>query len=94
MSNTLLDEKVEVKDTTHLAKLYKVILFNDDNHSMEEVVAQIICAIHCTPEEATRIMLEAHNSGRAIVITANYERCEHVESILSEIRLGTKIEPA
>lgn len=79
---------------TNLGKPYKVILFNDEDHDMLEVSDQIIKAIHCTPDRAAAIMLEAHKNGRAIVITASLERCEHVESILSEIQLGTKIEEA
>ena len=84
----------EVDVSTSLGKPYKVILFNDEHHEQFEVAAQIIQAIHCTPERAMQIMMEAHKSGRAIVITASLERCELVEEILSQIQLGTKIEEA
>lgn len=73
---------------------HKVILFNDDQHSMDEVMAQIIKAIHCSPQKAHSIMMEAHKNGRAIVFTGSLERCEHVANVLEEIQLGTKIEPA
>ena len=73
---------------------YKVILFNDDHHDMDEVVAQIIKAIHCDAGRAFQIMMEAHKSGRAIVLSGSLERCEHVSAILEDIRLGTKVEPA
>ena len=96
--STLVEEKIgtvtTTDNTTSLGKPYNVILFNDMDHSMEEVAAQIIKSIHCDPGTAMKIMLEAHSTGRAIVITASLERCEHVEAILSEIRLGTKIELA
>lgn len=84
----------ETDVTTNLGKLYNVVLFNDEGHSMEEVAHQIIKATHCSPGKAMSIMLEAHKSGRAIVITCSLERAEHVESILAEIQLGTKIEEA
>jgi len=77
-----------------LSKPYNCILFNDENHSQEEVSSQIIKAIHCDPGKAEMIMLEAHVTGRAVVITASFERCEHVSAVLSEIKLGTKVEPA
>jgi ATP-dependent Clp protease adapter protein ClpS len=80
--------------TTLLGKPCNVILFNDDEHSMAEVSRQIIKAIHCGIEKAMNIMLEAHSTGRAIVFTGNRERCELVESILSEIQLRTQIESA
>jgi ATP-dependent Clp protease adapter protein ClpS len=78
--------------TTLLGKPYNVILYNDSTHSMQEVSRQIIKAIHCGVERAMNIMLEAHSTGRAIVFTGNRERCELVESILSEIQLRTTIE--
>lgn len=77
-----------------LGKPYNVILFNDDHHSMDEVVLQIIKATHCSTSQAIIVMAEAHTKGRAIVFTGSKERCELVENILAEIRLGTKIEPA
>ena len=92
MGDTLVVD--EVKATTVLAPLYNVILFNDEGHDMVEVTAQIIKAIHCTPQRAAGIMLEAHKNGRAVVITCSLERAEHVEAILAEIRLGTAIELA
>ena len=77
-----------------LGKPYNVILFNDDHHSMDEVASQIMKAISCGAGDAYKIMMEAHNTGRAVVITAGLERCEHVANVLEEIRLGTKIEQA
>ena len=59
---------------------------------MNEVVNQIIKATHCSTEQAMSFMLEAHSNGRVIVFSGSLERCEHVESILSEIKLITKIE--
>ena len=81
--------------TEHLlGKPYNVILFNDDHHNMIEVSAQIIKATGCSPERAINIMMTAHTQGRAICFTGNRERCEHVESILAQIQLGTAIEQA
>ena len=85
------------KDTdtsTLLGKPYNVILFNDDHHGIFEVTLQIIKATGCNTEKAFNIMMEAHTNGRAVCFSGNRERCEHVESILSQIGLGTKIEQA
>jgi ATP-dependent Clp protease adaptor protein ClpS len=92
-----MPESITLNDTDvtiSLGKPYKVILFNDENHSMHEVVAQIMKAINCSAQTATQYMLEAHSSGRAVIFTGSLERCELVSEILEEIRLGTKIEPA
>jgi ATP-dependent Clp protease adaptor protein ClpS len=90
--STATKEKTDT--TTLLGKPFHVILFNDDHHDMMEVTTQIIKATHCSADRAVAIMLEAHIKGRAIVFTGSRERCELVESILAEIRLGTKIEQA
>lgn len=76
----------------HLGKPHNVILFNDNTHSMGEVVAQIRKAIGCSDDRASSIMRQAHTTGRAIVYTGHLERCEHVSAVLEEIRLGTAIE--
>lgn len=77
-----------------LGRPHNCILFNDESHTMEEVVVQLIRAISCNAQRAVDIMLEAHKNGRAIVITAHKERCEQVSMILEEIHLETKIEQA
>ena len=77
-----------------LGKPYNVILFNDEAHSMDEVVAQLMKATRCSSSDAYRIMMEAHNTGRAVAFSGGLERCELVSSILEEIKLGTKIEQA
>lgn len=90
-----MEKTLQEKKTDHvLGRPFNVILFNDDHHSMEEVTVQIVKATGLTPGQAQAIMLTAHQSGRAVVITAHKERCEHVSAILEEIRLGTKIEAA
>ena len=86
--------KDENRSDFALGKPYVCILFNDNDHGMDEVAVQIIKAINCSSQKAINIMLEAHEKGRAIVVTAHRERCEHVSAILEEIRLGTKVEPA
>jgi len=87
------DTQVLDDTTTIIGKPYNVILFNDETHSMDEVIAQLIKATGCTAEKASRIMLEAHLTGRAVAWTGHRERAEHISSVLEEIRLGTKVEP-
>ena len=92
MSDTL--QLNDIDTTTLLGKPHKVILHNDESHGMEEVVVQIIKAIHCTPEHAVNIMIEAHSTGTAVVFTGSKERCELVAEILEQIKLTTDIIPA
>lgn len=69
-----------------------VILYNDEDHSMDEVAAQLMKATGCSMGNAMAIMLEAHNKGRAVAFSGHRERCEHVAAVLGEIGLGTDIE--
>lgn len=78
----------------NLGKPHKVILFNDEHHEVNEVALQIMKAAGYDRQTAYQIMLEAHTKGRAVVWTGHKERCEHISSVLEEIRLGTKVEPA
>jgi ATP-dependent Clp protease adapter protein ClpS len=70
----------------------KVILFNDDVHSIDEVVAQVMKALRCTQAKAEAIALEAHHLGRALVYTGELLRCVEISNVLEEIRLLTQIE--
>jgi ATP-dependent Clp protease adaptor protein ClpS len=70
----------------------KVILFNDEVHTFEEVIAQIIKAIHCSREKAEALTWEVHNTGRSMVYAGDMLRCVEVSGVLEEILLMTQIE--
>jgi ATP-dependent Clp protease adaptor protein ClpS len=70
----------------------KVILFNDDVHTFDEVITQIIKAVRCSREKAEALTWEVHNSGKAVVYTGELTRCVQVSSVLEEIQLMTQIE--
>jgi ATP-dependent Clp protease adapter protein ClpS len=89
-TGTIIDSDTNV--STLFGKPYNVVLYNDEIHSCDEVIAQLMKATGCNAGRANQIMMEAHNTGRAIAFSGGLERCEHVEAILAEIRLGTKIE--
>jgi ATP-dependent Clp protease adapter protein ClpS len=89
-------EKTEhLNDTTTISGMpYHCILFNDEGHNMDEVINQIKKATGYDYQKSYQIMMQAHIAGRAIVVTGSQERCGQVSSVLEEIRLGTKVEPA
>ncbi|HRS01760.1 MAG TPA: ATP-dependent Clp protease adaptor ClpS [Bacteroidota bacterium] len=70
----------------------KVILFNDDWHTFDEVITQLIKAIQCSNEQAESLAWEVHNKGKAIVFEGELSECLRVSSILEEIALHTQIE--
>ena len=70
----------------------KVILFNDEIHTFDEVILQLMKAIKCTQPKAEGFAWEVHNNGKAVVYTGEMIRCMEVSSILEEIKLMTQIE--
>jgi ATP-dependent Clp protease adapter protein ClpS len=64
-----------------------VILYNDDHHSVDEVVSQIQKATGYPLEKCIEIMLEAHTTGRAIAYEGTESDCERVATVLRQIRL-------
>jgi len=69
----------------------RVILYNDDFHSFDEVIEQLIKALNCSTNKAVYLTMKAHSEGKAQVFKGNYMRCIKVSSILEEIALRTEI---
>lgn len=69
----------------------RVLLFNDDWHSFDEVIAQLIKAINCSYEKARALTFEVHVKGKAVVFSGELKECLRVSSILEEIALHTQI---
>lgn len=70
----------------------RVVLFNDDWHTFEEVIAQIIKAIKCSFIEARDKTFEVHINGKAVVFSGELADCLRVSGVLEEILLHTQIE--
>lgn len=83
---TLEEEKTDISLGS------RVILFNDDWHSFEEVITQIIKATKCSFIEARDKTFEVHVNGKAVVYSGEMSDCLRVSSILEEILLHTQIE--
>ncbi|MCW8796566.1 MAG: ATP-dependent Clp protease adaptor ClpS, partial [Chlorobium sp.] len=71
---------------------YRVVLFNDEEHTFDEVILQIIKAIQCSRSKAEKHTWEVHTKGRSIVFAGPLPACLRVSSILEEIDLKTEIQ--
>ena len=69
-----------------------VILFNDEVHTFDEVIGQIIKATGCDTAKAESLTWEVHNSGKAAVFEGPMDECLKVSHVLEEIALHTQIE--
>jgi len=93
-NGTNIQNEIDELTTINLGNPYKALLLNDSVHTQDEVVGQIVKAIHCDGMRAEQIMMTAHKSGSAVVFAGTFERCEHICSILEQIKLLTKVEEA
>lgn len=92
MSETIYqidEEKVSEVDVKEPAK---VILFNDEVHSFDEVIEQIIKATGCDYHRAEALTWQVHYNGKAIVYDGEMVQCVKVSGVLEEIALMTQIE--
>lgn len=74
--------------------LYKVLLHNDDHTPMNFVIEALMKTIpKMQPARAKAIMLEAHNSGVALVILCALEHAEFYSESLGRLGLISTYEP-
>ncbi|MCL5020746.1 MAG: ATP-dependent Clp protease adaptor ClpS [Bacteroidetes bacterium] len=90
---TTENQPLEIEETaTDSQTPARVILFNDDWHTFEEVIGQLIKALGCDTDKAGAIALEAHTKGKALVFEGPMKDCLQINGVLEEISLITQIE--
>lgn len=70
---------------------WRVILYDDDIHTFDEVIGQLIKALGCSQEHAEKLTYKVHNEGKAEVYEGSFEDCFEVNGVLKEIQLVTEI---
>jgi len=70
---------------------WQLILYNDEEHTFDEVVQQLVKALRCSLSHAETLTLKVHNEGKATVYEGPFEECLRINSILQEIELITEI---
>ncbi|MEM1042070.1 MAG: ATP-dependent Clp protease adaptor ClpS [Bacteroidota bacterium] len=88
------DVDVAAEDETEerIASPWRVILYNDEIHTFDEVIRQVIKATGCSAEQAERHAWTVHTEGKDRVFEGEFEDCFRVQGILREIQLVTEIE--
>lgn len=69
----------------------RVILYNDNHHTFDEVGLQISKATGCSWDEGEAIAWHVHAHGRAEVFVGEVMDCIRVSSVLEEIALLTQV---
>lgn len=83
--------EVLTEEETIIGLESRVILYNDDWHTFDDVILQLIKATNCSYESARGYAFEVHVKGKAIVFKGEMSNCLKVSSILEEIALNTQI---
>ncbi|WP_245683912.1 ATP-dependent Clp protease adaptor ClpS [Rhodohalobacter halophilus] len=100
MTQCSADKPAETPDADVLEKTeedesidtpWRVILYDDDVHTFDEVINQLIKALGCSVQQAENYTLQVHNEGKATVFEGSFEECLKVNSVLQEIQLITEI---
>jgi len=73
--------------------LYKVLLHNDDQNTMEHVIKALMQVFKFELSECARIMMEAHQNGMALCTVEPLEKAEHHRDQLGSFSLISTIEP-
>jgi hypothetical protein len=75
-----------------LAKPARVIVYNDDWHTFDEVILQLIKATGCDEGIAEAHAWAIHTQGRSQVFEGARPDCERVAAVLREIRLQVEVD--
>ncbi len=87
------DVEVAVEEATEesIDTPWRLILYNDEEHTFDEVINQLIKALGCSVQHAEELAWKVHNEGKATVFEGRFEECLKVNSVLQEIELITEI---
>lgn len=83
--------EVEPTDRTGLDYPWRVVLFNDDIHTFDEVIYQLVKATGCSVSSAEQHAWTVHTKGKDVVFEDDLEPCLRVQSVLREIELITEL---
>jgi ATP-dependent Clp protease adaptor protein ClpS len=83
--------EVDVQTEEMIATPWSLILYNDDIHTFDEVVFQLIKALKCDQQTAEDLTLAVHLDGSAIVFEGDFSECFKINIVLTEIQLLTEI---
>jgi ATP-dependent Clp protease adaptor protein ClpS len=93
LPDTEIEQRPERKES--LLRPWSVVLHNDDHNDMVYVVRCLMKTVpNLGPRRATQIMFEAHNHGKAVVITCPLELAELYRDRLQSFGLTATIEKA
>jgi ATP-dependent Clp protease adapter protein ClpS len=86
-----VETEEQIEEDESIDTPWRLILFDDDIHTFDEVIHQLIKALGCSVEKAREMTFKVHNDGKALVYEGSFEECLKINSVLQEIQLITEI---
>ena len=83
-------EAIELEE--RIDEPWRVILFDDDIHTFDDVIEQLVKATACSVQKAEKHAWTVHNEGKDCVFIGDFFECFRVQGVLREIGLVTEIE--
>jgi len=87
VSPLIVDQINSVGDTP-----WVVVLYDDDWHSVDEVVRQLQKATNYSLERALAVVEEVQRAGKSVAYTSSLSDCEAVAGILQAIDLTVELD--
>ena len=72
---------------------FKLILHNDDVNAMDDVVGAIVRIAQLSVQRAVQRMLEAHLTGKSLLLVTHKERGELYVQQFASCKITTSLEP-
>ena len=85
------EHTLEIHEDVLEGLLSRVLLYNDEIHTFDEVITQVMKATGCSSSRAESIAWEVHTRGVSQVFEGELFECLVVSSILEEIALHTQV---
>ena len=85
------DATAESSAGLHGGEGWAVVLFDDMVHFRGDVLIQVIKALRCSAQAANAIVERVEQSGKSVVVITTFAHALHVDAILREIKLKTKL---
>ncbi len=82
---------IQEKTSSNLNLPAKVVLYDDDWHTFDEVINQLMKALGCDYATAERYTMEVHTKGKATVFEGDLNEALKVANILEEIDLSVEV---
>ena len=83
--------EVQEEKKTEIGIPAKVIVYDDDWHTFDEVIYQLIKALKCDLSTAEALTWEIHTKGKAVVFEGDLEEALYVQNVLEEIDLSVEV---